>query len=82
MTAIISALASACELWSFSASILIIHPDFPFVKLFRKYLKGEIESKIGMTMDELEKKSSKEIKGSVKRVKSETECFGDPTDFH
>lgn len=82
MTAIISALASACELWSFSASILIIHPDFPFVKLFRKYLKGEIESKIGMTMDELEKKSSKEIKGSVKCVKSETECFGDSTDFH
>lgn len=62
ITSAISALASACELWSFSASILIIHPEFPFIKLFRKYLIGEIESKMGLCMDELSKEAQKEVR--------------------
>ena len=39
--------ASACELWSMSASMLIVKPDMPFLKIFRIQLKGEIESKLG-----------------------------------
>jgi len=38
--------AAVCELWSMSASMLIIKPDMPFLKLFRGQLKGEIESKL------------------------------------
>lgn len=81
MTAIVSALAGACELWSFSASILIIHPEFPFIRLFRKYLKGEIENKIGITLNELEKQAGKAEKENTNRPKQETECFGDYTDI-
>lgn len=55
VTSGIAALASACELWSFSASILIIHPNFPFIRLFRKQLKGEIESKANISLEELDK---------------------------
>lgn len=40
-------LAAACELWSISASMLIIKPNMPFIKIFRLQLKGEIENKIG-----------------------------------
>lgn len=55
ITSGIAALASACELWSFSASILIIHPNFPFIRLFRKQLRGEIESKANISLEELDK---------------------------
>lgn len=58
ITSVIASLASACELWSFSASILIIHPDFPFIRLFRKHLIGEIESKMGVTLSELSKNAA------------------------
>lgn len=82
MTAIVSALAIACELWSFSASILIIHPEFPFIRLFRKYLKDEIENKIGMTLNELEIQAAKADKENISDPKQETECFGSHTDVH
>lgn len=42
----IAIFAAVCELWSMSASMLIIKPDMPFLKLFRGQLKGEIESKL------------------------------------
>ena len=62
ITSVIASLASACELWSFSASILIIHPDFPFISLFRKHLIVEIESKMVVTLNELTKKAEEEEK--------------------
>lgn len=51
-TRVVCAIASACELWSICANILIIKPNFPFVKLFRRYLIGEISKKIGISEDE------------------------------
>lgn len=51
----IAVFASVCELWSMSASMLIIKPDMPFLKLFRFHLKGEIESKVNknINLDEI-----------------------------
>jgi len=49
----VSAVAAACEIWSMSASMLIINPDMPFLKIFRLQLKGEIESKAGKNLDEV-----------------------------
>lgn len=51
-TRVVCAIASACELWSICANILIIKPNFPFIRLFRKYLVGEISKKIGISEDE------------------------------
>lgn len=50
---IVAAIAAVCELWSMSASMLIIYPDFPFLKLFRRQLKGEIASKTGKNVDDI-----------------------------
>jgi len=44
---LVAVIAAACELWSMSASMLIVKPDMPFLKIFRLQLKGEIESKLG-----------------------------------
>lgn len=41
------------ELWSSSASMLILFPDFPFLKLMYKSLTGEIASKLGIPEDEV-----------------------------
>ena len=54
-----AALAAACELWSMSASLLIINPNFPFLRIFRLQLKGEIESKTGKNMDNILKDETK-----------------------
>ncbi|PXV61252.1 hypothetical protein CLV62_12585 [Dysgonomonas alginatilytica] len=48
-----AAIAAGCELWSISASLLIIYPDFPFLKIFRLQLKGEMESKTGKNLDNI-----------------------------
>lgn len=48
-----AAWAAACELWSMSASILILKPDSPFFKLVRHQLKGEIAAKVGKTAAEV-----------------------------
>ena len=53
-TRVVCAIATACELWSICANILIIKPNFPFIKLFRKYLVGEISRKIGIPVGEFE----------------------------
>lgn len=47
-------LAAACELWSASASILIIKPDLPFLRLLRTALTGEIASKLNVSTEEVE----------------------------
>lgn len=52
-TSLASALASTCEVFSFSASILIIKPNFPFISLFREQLRGEMEKKLGRPLNEL-----------------------------
>lgn len=53
-------LAAACELWSISASMLIIKPDMPFINIFRMQLKGEIENKIGKNLNEVLKDNKNE----------------------
>ena len=50
---IIAVIAAACELWSMSASMLIVKPDMPFLKIFRIQLKGEIESKLGKNAENI-----------------------------
>ena len=50
---VLAVYAAVCELWSMSASMLIVNPGMPFLKIFRKQLKGEIESKLGSSSDEL-----------------------------
>lgn len=43
--------AAVCEFWSMSASMLIVRPNTPFLKLFRKQLLGEIQSKAGKNIN-------------------------------
>ena len=47
----VAILASVCEFWSMSASMLIVYPKMPFLKLLRGQLKGEIESKLKRNVD-------------------------------
>lgn len=42
---------AVCEFWSMSASMLIVKPDMPFLKLFRGQLKGEIQSKVSKNVN-------------------------------
>lgn len=53
-TCIIAAIAGSCEIFSFSASILIIRPNFPFISIFKNQLKGEMEKKLGTSIPELQ----------------------------
>jgi hypothetical protein len=47
----IAVFAAVCEFWSMSASMLIVYPDMPFLRIFRGQLKGEIESKLSKNVD-------------------------------
>lgn len=51
----ICALATACEIWSISAHLLILAPNMPFLKLLRFQLKDEIKSKTGKDIEEFDK---------------------------
>lgn len=51
-TRVMCVIAASCELWSVCANILIIKTDFPFIRLFRKYLAGEISKKLNITTEE------------------------------
>lgn len=51
-TRVMCVIAASCELWSVCANILIVKPDFPFIRLFRKYLAGEISKKLNITTEE------------------------------
>lgn len=51
-TRILCIIAASCELWSVCANILIVKPGFPFVRLFRKYLAGEISKKLNISTEE------------------------------
>lgn len=58
----IAIFAAVCEFWSMSASMLIIKPNMPFLKLFRGQLKGEIASKVSknVNIDEILKDNEHE----------------------
>lgn len=51
---IIGAAITLVELWSASASMLILFPNFLFLKLLRKALTGEIAAKLGIEPEEVE----------------------------
>lgn len=51
---IIGAAICLVELWSASASMLILFPNFFFLKLFKKALTGEIASKLKISEEEVE----------------------------
>lgn len=53
-TKVIGAVIMLVELWSSSASMLILYPDFPFLKLFQKALSGEIASKLNISPEEVQ----------------------------
>ena len=46
------AIAASCELISVSASMLMVKPNMPFLKIFTFHLKGEISKKLGVNVDE------------------------------
>lgn len=54
VTRVLCVLAAICEVWSACAHILIIKPNFPFIRLFRKHLAGEIASKMKASSEEIE----------------------------
>jgi len=62
VTRTLCAFASACELLSASASMLIVKPDMVFLRLFRLQLKGEIAKKVGVDTDEIFKDDLTELK--------------------
>ncbi len=45
---------AAVEMWSISANALILSPDFPFLKLFKRFLAAEIGKKLEINKDEVE----------------------------
>lgn len=47
----IAIFAAVCEFWSMSASMLIIYPNMPFLRIFRTQLKGEIAAKLSKNID-------------------------------
>ena len=51
---IISTAICLVELWSASASMLILFPNFFFLKLFKKALTGEIASKLKIPEEEVD----------------------------
>lgn len=62
---VISSLICLVEIWSMSGSALIINPNMPFLRLFRRVLTGEIARKMDTTPEAVEeffKQSDKEIK--------------------
>lgn len=49
---IVSTVAFTIELFSASGNILIVKPDFPFIKFFGVFLVGEIADKMKITKEE------------------------------
>lgn len=70
---IIGAIIVLIELWSSCASMLILYPQMTFLRLLKKYLTGEIASKLGVEPNEVEetlKTLEKNKKGIVKKENS------------
>lgn len=53
-TSVIGSAIVLVEFWSSCASMLIIYPNMPFLKLLRKALTGEIASKLRVGAEEVE----------------------------
>lgn len=53
-SALVGAVISMAEVWSFSASLLILFPKNAFLRLLQKSLTGEIARKLGCTNEEVE----------------------------
>lgn len=53
-SSIIAAILISSELWSILGHIGIAYPDFVAIKIIRKYLKGEMSKKLGVSEDELD----------------------------
>lgn len=53
ITRVLGVIGCVCEFWSTLASMLIINPSMPFVKILRLQLKGEIEKKLGNNISNL-----------------------------
>lgn len=51
---LISSLICLVEIWSMSGSALIINPNMPFLRLFRRVLTGEIARKMDTTPEAVE----------------------------
>ena len=54
LTRVVAVVAACIELFSAAGNILIIKPDFVFVRLFKKYLVGEIAEKLNLDTDKAE----------------------------
>lgn len=52
---IVGVVIAMAELWSCSANMLIIFPDFPVLKLLQKALTGEIANKLGCDPKDVKK---------------------------
>ena len=61
----IAVIAAVCEFWSMSASMLIVYPNMPFLKLLRGQLKGEIQSKVSknVNVDDILNDDTNDTKG-------------------
>lgn len=58
---------SGVELWSIAANALIIQPDFPFLRLFKKFLTAEIGKKLSISASEVEKELTTKVIEDVTR---------------
>lgn len=54
-TAIVGIVIALAEIWSSTASMLILFPHFPVLRLLQKALTGEIARKLGVSEDEVRK---------------------------
>lgn len=54
LTRVVAVVAACIELFSAAGNILIIKPNFVFVRLFKKYLIGEIAEKLNIETHEAE----------------------------
>lgn len=53
-TEVVCALIILIEFWSASASLLILHPDTPLLRLLQKKLTGEIASKLDVEPEDVD----------------------------
>lgn len=53
-TSVVGSMIVLCEAWSMSASMLILFPHIPLLRLLRKALTGEIATKLRLTPEEVE----------------------------
>ena len=65
---LIFALIAGVELWSISANALILTPNFPFLRIFKKYLASEISKKLSIPPKEVKDLLDNAPKGDTEGV--------------